>query len=127
VLNACQASRKGDSLPTVKITLDEDDQRISIAVSDTGKGVPPEIRETLFQPFVSFGKVNGTGLGLTVALHVAQEHGGEVRLDTNTAKGATFTILLYKRTLPTPEPRQANPWTSLAPFEEPVRSSRENL
>ena len=107
-LNACQASRKGTLVPEVKITLSEDERGIEISVSDTGSGVPQAIRETLFQPFVSFGKVNGTGLGLTVAQHIAQEHGGEVKLAETSAQGTTFSILLYKSALRCPEPRTAS-------------------
>ncbi len=105
ILNACQASRKGPTLPAVTITLSEDEERIRISVADTGIGVPGAIADTLFKPFVSFGKVNGTGLGLTVAQHIAQEHGGEVKLEETSAKGTTFSILLYKSALARPEAR----------------------
>lgn len=99
LLNGCQASRRGAAEPTVAISLSEDDQQIRISVADTGNGVPVSIQNTLFQPFVSSGKVNGTGLGLTVAQHIAQEHGGEVKLEETAAGGTTFSILLYKKTL----------------------------
>ena len=99
VLNACQATRTGTVPPTVTIALSEDAEKIRIAICDTGRGVPSAIRSTLFQPFVSSGKVNGTGLGLTVAQHVAQEHGGEVRLDKSEPGETIFSILLFKRAL----------------------------
>jgi len=101
VLNACQATRTGTAVPVVAIKLTEDDEKIRIAISDTGKGVPGSIRDTLFQPFVSAGKVNGTGLGLTVAQHIAQEHGGEIRLEQSTPGNTIFSVLLYKRALQT--------------------------
>ncbi len=59
------------------------------------------IRSTLFQPFVSSGKVSGVGLGLTVAQHVAQEHGGEVKLEQSEPGNTVFSILLYKNALQT--------------------------
>ncbi|WP_150110537.1 ATP-binding protein [Granulicella mallensis] len=99
VLNACQATKTGTVPPTVTITLSEDAEKIRIAICDTGKGVPAAIRGTLFQPFVSSGKVNGTGLGLTVAQHVAQEHGGEVRLEKSEPGKTIFSILLFKKAL----------------------------
>jgi len=99
VLNACQATKTGTVPPTVTITLSEDAEKIRIAICDTGKGVPAAIRGTLFQPFVSSGKVNGTGLGLTVAQHVAQEHGGEVRLEKSEPGRTIFSILLFKKAL----------------------------
>jgi signal transduction histidine kinase len=99
LLNASQASTKGSVKATVTISLDEDDEKIRIAINDTGAGVPNSIVNTLFLPFVSSGKVNGTGLGLTVAQHIAQEHGGEVKLEESTAGATTFSILLYKKAL----------------------------
>jgi nitrogen-specific signal transduction histidine kinase len=63
------------------------------------QGVAESIRETLFQPFVSAGKENGVGLGLTLAQHVAQEHGGEVRLEKSVPGETVFSILLYKQAL----------------------------
>jgi len=132
LLNACQASRRGAVPPGVTISLSEDDKRIRIAVSDTGTGVPSSILDTLFQPFVSVGKVNGTGLGLTVAQHIAQEHGGEVKLEESDAGGTTFSILLYKSAFP-PQRQQASWETPAAPLpgqsrrDEPVESTKENL
>jgi signal transduction histidine kinase len=99
VLNACQAARHGGGQPTVTVTLTEDDERLRIGISDTGNGVPASIRRTLFQPFVSAGKENGVGLGLTLAQHIAQEHGGEVKLERSTPGETTFSVILYKRAL----------------------------
>ena len=99
VLNACQAARHGDGPPTVTVTLAEDEERLRIGISDTGHGVPASIRRTLFQPFVSAGKENGVGLGLTLAQHIAQEHGGEVRLEQSAPGNTTFSVVLYKRAL----------------------------
>jgi signal transduction histidine kinase len=99
VLNACQAARHGGGQPTVTVTLDEDEEKLRIGITDTGKGVPASIRRTLFQPFVSAGKENGVGLGLTLAQHIAQEHGGEVKLEQSVPGETTFSVILYKRAL----------------------------
>jgi signal transduction histidine kinase len=99
VLNACQSAKHGDGRPTVTVTLTEDEEKLRIGITDTGKGVPQSIRRTLFQPFVSAGKENGVGLGLTLALHIAQEHGGEVRLEHSVPGDTTFSVILYKRAL----------------------------
>jgi signal transduction histidine kinase len=99
LLNACQAAAAGAVAPVVTVVLSEEDEKICIAISDTGSGVPPSIRDTLFQPFVSLGKVNGTGLGLTVAQHIVQEHGGEITLKESTLGKTVFSILLYKKAL----------------------------
>jgi signal transduction histidine kinase len=99
LLNACQAARAGTGPPTVLVKLVEDDTKIEISIRDSGPGVAESIRQTLFQPFVSAGKENGTGLGLTLAQHVAQEHGGEVRLESSRPGETIFCILLYKQAL----------------------------
>jgi nitrogen-specific signal transduction histidine kinase len=52
------------------------------------------IRETLFDPFVTMGKPNGTGLGLTLARRIAEEHGGSVRLEESNPKGTAFALSL---------------------------------
>jgi signal transduction histidine kinase len=99
VLNACQAAKKGTGARIVSVSLSEDEEKIQISISDSGPGVPEAIRQTLFKPFVSAGKENGVGLGLTLAQHVAQEHGGEVRLEQSTPNKTVFAILLYKKAL----------------------------
>jgi signal transduction histidine kinase len=109
VLNACQAAKKGDGQPTVTVTLDEDEEKLRIGITDTGKGVPASIRRTLFQPFVSAGKENGVGLGLTLAQHIAQEHGGEVKLEQSVPGQTTFSVILYKRALLDFSRSQADP------------------
>ena len=109
VLNACQACRSGAIRPKVTVTLTEDEEKIQIGICDNGRGVPLAIRETLFQPFVSSGKVNGVGLGLTVAQLVAQEHGGEVRLEPSTRGTTLFKVTLYKHALAAVQRSQAEP------------------
>jgi hypothetical protein len=65
---------------------------VALAVVDTGPGPPEAIRESLCDPFVT-GKMEGIGLGLTVAKTVAEEHGGTLEWDR--VNGCTrFTILL---------------------------------
>jgi signal transduction histidine kinase len=114
ILNACQAARNGLYPPAVSVTLAEDDEKIRIGIADNGRGVPAAIRHTLFQPFVSAGKENGVGLGLTLAQHIAQEHGGEVRLELSVAGNTSFSVILYKRWLSAHQPTVTEP----AVFEE---------
>jgi signal transduction histidine kinase len=99
LLNASQSAKTGAGVPRVVVKLVEDNDRIEISIRDSGPGVADSIRETLFQPFVSAGKENGVGLGLTLAQHVAQEHGGEVRLEKSVPGETIFSILLYKQAL----------------------------
>lgn len=80
LLNACQAARINGAGARVAIELEVTDEQIRVNVRDNGPGVPEEIRDSLFEPFVSIGKQKGTGLGLTLAHCIAVEHEGEVVL-----------------------------------------------
>lgn len=62
-----------------------------IFISDNGHGISPEIREILFDPFVSYGKENGIGLGLTLSKRVIEAHGGKIQL-LNREIGAGFCV-----------------------------------
>jgi signal transduction histidine kinase len=104
MLNACQAAKNGPSEPAVELSVHEDETHISIRIGDNGPGIPCDIRQTLFLPFVSAGKANGVGLGLTLAQHIAQEHGGEVRLDESSPGITAFTVVLDKARLKALEP-----------------------
>jgi signal transduction histidine kinase len=99
LLNACQAAKRGDRPAKVTLNLSEDAQAIHLRIVDNGPGVPETIRHTIFLPFVSEGRESGTGLGLTLAQQIAQEHGGSISL-AETPEGCTiFTITLPKASL----------------------------
>jgi signal transduction histidine kinase len=61
-------------------------------LKDSGAGIPESVRETIFEPFVTLGKVKGTGLGLAVTKKIVDEHGGTIGFDSETGKGTTFRI-----------------------------------
>jgi signal transduction histidine kinase len=69
------------------------DNRCLLTVRDNGPGIPREIRETLFEPFVSHGKSGGTGLGLAIARSVVEAHQGLISYRTSRT-GTVFTIQL---------------------------------
>jgi PAS domain S-box-containing protein len=71
----------------------EDGASVEVAVSDTGHGLTDEIRERLFLPFYST-KQRGSGLGLSIAAKIVQEHGGSLRAEANSPKGARFLLRL---------------------------------
>jgi signal transduction histidine kinase len=99
LLNGCQAARKGSGPPTVVLTLLEDAESIFIQIADNGSGVPDAVRQTIFLPFVSEGRESGTGLGLTLAQQIAQEHGGSITLKETVDLSTVFTIVLSKAAL----------------------------
>jgi signal transduction histidine kinase len=101
LLNACQAAARSTHVPEVKVHITEVDERIYVTISDNGPGIPAAVRRTLFDPFVTAGKPNGTGLGLTLARRVAEEHGGSVCLEESNRERTVFTLSLTKnRSLP---------------------------
>jgi signal transduction histidine kinase len=65
---------------------------ITLAVSDTGPGIPPERLPRLFEPFYS-GKRNGSGLGLTIAERIVAAHGGRIEIDSEVGRGTRVTLL----------------------------------
>ena len=91
-VNACEAvpNRLG------KITFDivSTAGTFEIRVSDNGPGIPLAIRNNLFDPFVSAGKANGTGLGLAIVSKIIADHGGDVSVESTSARGTTFLVKL---------------------------------
>jgi len=72
-------------------------EHLVLVLADEGPGVPPEIRERVFEPFVTLGKKRGTGLGLAVARRFVEDHGGSLELLPPPAppdRGARFRLAL---------------------------------
>jgi two-component system nitrogen regulation sensor histidine kinase GlnL len=66
---------------------------VIVAVADDGPGIAPELRERLFDPFVST-KDGGTGLGLALTHQIVKDHGGAIQVTSSPGQGATFAIEL---------------------------------
>jgi signal transduction histidine kinase len=96
LLNACQAATRSIHEPEVKVHIAEVDEWIYITILDNGPGIPASVRNTLFDPFVTAGKPNGTGLGLTLARRIAEEHGGSVCVEESNGEKTVFTLSLTK-------------------------------
>jgi signal transduction histidine kinase len=92
ILNACQAAIFSDHEPSVYIYLSEEEGQIFIKIVDNGPGVPNCIRETLFDPFVTKNKHNGSGLGLALASDTAKAHGGSVYVEESVRGRTVFTL-----------------------------------
>src|SRR5579863_1710767 len=92
LLNACEAVAGQDG--QINIDLREVVGGLEIRLSDNGRGIPESIRGKLFEPFISYGKENGTGLGLTVVQKIIQDHGGDVVVEKTSAEGTVFRITL---------------------------------
>lgn len=91
VLNACEAaSQQG----RVQIQLQASADSFEVRVADNGPGVPPSIRSTLFAPFVSSGKLNGTGMGLAIVNKIVRDHRGAVSVERTSDAGTVFLVQL---------------------------------
>jgi len=95
--NAVQATRAEGKLD---VLIDPRAEGLVAAVRDTGCGIPPGKLRTIFDPFMTT-KEDGTGLGLSVALRIVEEHGGRIDVDSAEGQGTTFSVCL-------PLPPQAN-------------------
>jgi nitrogen fixation/metabolism regulation signal transduction histidine kinase len=107
----------------IQSSLSEDGASVELAISDTGHGLTDEIRERLFLPFYST-KQRGTGLGLSIAAKIVQDHGGSLRAEANSPKGARFLLRLPLMEPAALIPDAANaavPDSPTAPLKEAIR------
>jgi signal transduction histidine kinase len=93
--NAIKYNQKGG---WVRVSLRREDSGVILEVSDNGRGIPPEGLEKLFNRFYRVpeleGRVAGSGLGLTIAKKIVQNHGGKITVESELGKGTTFSIVL---------------------------------
>jgi signal transduction histidine kinase len=80
----------------ISLELAQRNGTVHVAVEDTGPGIPPEMRERLFRPFVS-QTGGGTGLGLAIAKELSAMLGGRLDLDSEVGRGSRFELLLPAR------------------------------
>jgi signal transduction histidine kinase len=78
----------------IRITARAGDGFVVAEVRDTGPGIAPEIRDRLFEPFVSAGKKNGLGLGLALSRQTVLDHGGDMSAESEPGRGACFRLRL---------------------------------
>ncbi|HOI15771.1 MAG TPA: response regulator [Geobacteraceae bacterium] len=75
------------------VMLEQDDDKIVVRVSDTGKGIPRENVSKVFDPFFTT-KTSGTGLGLSVVLRIVRTYNGKIEVESEEGKGTVFTVSL---------------------------------
>ena len=92
ILNACEASE--GLAGTITINAKTTGQDFEIRIKDEGPGIPECIKDTLFDPFVSYGKPNGTGLGLAIVSKIVQDHSGTVSIEQSSERGTTILVRL---------------------------------
>jgi two-component system cell cycle sensor histidine kinase/response regulator CckA len=115
VINAEQAmlSANGRGILVVRSWHDPERDCVILEINDDGPGIPEDAQAKIFDPFFTTKEVGkGTGLGLTVAYAIVNEHGGRIRLESRPSSGASFFVELPvsgARLPPTPSPRPRQP------------------
>jgi signal transduction histidine kinase len=97
IINAEQAmlQANGRGILVLRTWHDPDQESVILEINDDGPGIPDEVQPKIFDPFFTTKEVGkGTGLGLTVAYAIVQEHGGRIRLESRVTAGTSFYVEL---------------------------------
>ncbi|HEY9810366.1 MAG TPA: ATP-binding protein [Halomicronema sp.] len=78
----------------IEIIIRPINNRVQIKISDNGPGIPQQIQNRLFDPFVTYGKSGGTGLGTAISKSIINAHDGQISFQSTTGVGTTFYIYL---------------------------------
>jgi signal transduction histidine kinase len=90
------ASNAADAMPTggmLTVTTEEAGGMVKVDFKDTGTGMPEEVKRKIFEPFVTYGKKHGTGLGMAIVKKVMDDHKGKIEIETEMGKGTTIRLL----------------------------------
>ncbi len=91
------ASNARDAMPNGgKLTVRTElrDSEVYFEFSDTGTGMPEEVKRRIFEPFVTHGRTHGTGLGMAIVKKVVDDHKGHIVIDTGVGKGTTIRFII---------------------------------
>jgi signal transduction histidine kinase len=89
--NARDAMSEGGSLTVATVDYDG---YVRINFTDTGTGMPEEVKNRIFEPFMSYGKKHGTGLGMAIVKKVIDDHNGKIEINSVMGTGTTISIYL---------------------------------
>ncbi|OGU74993.1 MAG: hypothetical protein A3G43_08035 [Ignavibacteria bacterium RIFCSPLOWO2_12_FULL_56_21] len=91
------ASNARDAMPnggSLTVRTNEAKGYVNIEFVDSGTGMPDEVKKRIFEPFMTYGKKHGTGLGMAIVKKVVDDHKGRIEIDSEMGKGTTIRILL---------------------------------
>ncbi|MCX7944537.1 MAG: response regulator [Deltaproteobacteria bacterium] len=100
VINSAEAMPDGGTLSISTSSLPQTNDilsskgKILIKISDTGIGIPEDMKNNIFKPYCSTKNMDGTGLGLSVTYNTIMNHNGSITFDSTIGKGTTFNIVL---------------------------------
>lgn len=107
LLNACEACVAAEC--QVEVEIRSSDDWSEVRIKDNGAGVPTSVHDTLFDPFVSAGKPNGTGMGLAIVNKIAADHGGSIVLEHSSPEGSTFLLRVPRSLAQISDPAAVTP------------------
>ncbi len=93
------AGNAADAMPGggkfyVRSNVKDDDVAIEIELEDTGSGMPEEVRRKIFEPFVTYGKKHGTGLGMAIVKKIMDDHRGSIDVSSEVGRGTKMVLRL---------------------------------
>jgi len=94
IKNSLAASKPGGN---ITLTVMQEDDSLTLTVIDSGKGMTPEEKEKMFDPFFTTRKT-GTGLGLAVSYQIIEQHNGRFEVESQPGEGTTIRIILPRKT-----------------------------
>lgn len=103
VSNAIEAIRQNDQVGEVNVSAEAKGNTVILRIVDNGPGIPESIQTKFFEPFVTYGKSDGTGLGAAIVKSIVDAHKGEIKFDTS-PNGTTLEVTLPRVPKPSPYP-----------------------
>ena len=96
LINAAEAlGERGDATIRVASRQEDGGRQIRLSISDNGPGMTDEVKGRLFDPFFTTKqRSGGTGLGMSIAYGIIEEHGGRIEVDSRQGEGSTFHYIL---------------------------------
>ncbi len=91
------ASNARDAMPnggTLKVSTKKIDDKVQICFRDTGIGMPDEVKKRIFEPFMTYGKKHGTGLGMAIVKRVVDDHHGTIEIESEPGNGTEMRITI---------------------------------
>ncbi len=89
------ASNARDAMPQggkLTVSTEQTNGFVKIEFTDTGSGMPDEVKKKIFEPFMTYGKKHGTGLGMSIVKKVVEDHKGTIEIDSEMGKGTTIRM-----------------------------------
>jgi K+-sensing histidine kinase KdpD len=91
------AGNAADAMPDggkFSVTSRAENDQLIVELEDTGSGMPEEIRKKIFEPFVTYGKKHGTGLGMAIVKKIVDDHHGDIKIESRIGEGTRMIISL---------------------------------